>query len=835
MRITIQIVQSHAKEVVPCLALSIENQKYFFNIPDSFQRYFKEHSIKFPKGAKIFLSQLSSNHITGLFGLILTLNAQGLAEDTQIFGPPGLSEYLDNVRFLIGHRILPFSIYDFFNQNEKLLGIKSASFLNEIFNLKEYNSIFFKMNKFLFQKKETNPEFINDAESFIKENSYYKDENIEIHPVLLCEKSLKPSLCYILQPNKIPGKVNSEKLKTHNIPTKSIKQLLEKGEVQIGEIIYQAQDFKDPDSPSPVVILIDCPTIDHLICLLRNKRIQDYYEDRIDFKDANLKAIIHLASTEVLRDSRYSDFLKKFSQTCQHIFLNEELKPLKSEIQIEKPKTKKGKSIEEVSDNKQHQYRHFILTNLLAKYFPDYFPVLKELVLNPQYDLNALFPFLKNKTTNQKLVELVLAPVKNEGFSVVNYSGDKISKLVNFTENEAFSKKYKKWLSILQTPKKMDEHVSSLFTNCDPELVFLGTQSMMPSMYCNVSGIYLRFWQQSNIGIILDCGEGTYIQLLHNYGPEKTREYLKCLRIIYITHIHADHHLGLLQLIKERDRIFEEDGCIGEAVFLVLPFNCGAWVHKFSKMVEKLNYAVIFSQHIKIEGSKDDSILNVTDAKTGVLLQENKEEKKENQEETKENISEKKDATHDDEFEHYEDPEIDKYLLETEKESKNNLLKFEELLKHQIGVVKFKSVDVDHCPQAYGIYIEHQDGWRFVYSGDTRPCNTMVKEVQTATILVHEATFGEELQDHAIFKMHSTDAEAIDIGMKLKAWRTILTHFSQRYGMNTQANKEKVKNDFYHYSKRNVVKAYDHFRVRFSELENMPLVTRCIAKMFDEI
>lgn len=829
MRITLQVVQSHAKEPIPGIVLSIENQKYFFNIPDSFQRYFKEHAVRFPKGGKIFLTQLSSDHITGLFGLILTLNAQGLADNSQIFGPPGFCKYLDSIRFLIGHRVLPFSIYDFYNNHEKLVGIKSNAYMQEVFNRKDYESIFFKMNDFLLQQQKTNPELINDAQDFIKQDTFFKDENLEIHPVLLCgeDPSHKLSLCYILKPNKIPGKVNAEKLKANNIQPKYIKKLLEADEVEIEGKIYKQKDFKDPDHPSPLVLIIDCPTIDHLISLANNKRIQSLFADKIDQNEEVVKAIVHLTPSKVLLDAKYNEFLQYFPNDCEHIFVNDEIKPVHTEFKIEKPKKKGAKEEQQVAE--KPQYRHFLITNIFAKYFPDHFPVLGDLKLDPKYDLQQLFPSLLKKTTHQKLVEFVLAPVKNEGFSPVVYSD---SKYTNFVENEVFLRKYKKWLAINREEPKPDHPVLNLFKNCDPELVFLGTQSMMPSTLCNVSGIYLRFWQQNNIGIILDCGEGSYIQLLNHYGAEKTRQFLKSLRVIYITHIHADHHLGLLQLIRERDRVIAEDHAPKDPVFLVLPFNCGAWVSKFSKMVDNLNYITIFSQHIKIEGSKDDSKVTVQEAKAGILLQETKAVP--TQEEVK-TTDAKEEGEADDEFEYYEDPEMEQYLLAAEKESLENLPLFKEFLLSKLGITKFNSVDVDHCPQAYGIYLEHADGWRFVYSGDTRPCPTMVQEVGTSTILVHESTFGEELQDHALLKMHSTDREAIEIGMALRAWRTILTHFSPRYGVNSQTKKEKVKDDFYHYSKNNVVKAFDHFGARLSELENMPTLSKCASNMFDEL
>lgn len=48
-------------------------------------------------------------------------------------------------------------------------------------------------------------------------------------------------------------------------------------------------------------------------------------------------------------------------------------------------------------------------------------------------------------------------------------------------------------------------------------------------------------------------------------------------------------------------------------------------------------------------------------------------------------------------------------------------------------------------------------------------------------VLIHEATFEDDLAHEAKMKMHSTTSEAINIGKKMNAKFTLLTHFSQRY------------------------------------------------------
>lgn len=57
----------------------------------------------------------------------------------------------------------------------------------------------------------------------------------------------------------------------------------------------------------------------------------------------------------------------------------------------------------------------------------------------------------------------------------------------------------------------------------------------------------------------------------------------------------------------------------------------------------------------------------------------------------------------------------------------------------------------------------------------------MVDAAKGATLLVHEATFEDELQDEAVAKRHSTTAEALGVATAAGAYRTLLTHFSTRY------------------------------------------------------
>jgi ribonuclease Z len=67
------------------------------------------------------------------------------------------------------------------------------------------------------------------------------------------------------------------------------------------------------------------------------------------------------------------------------------------------------------------------------------------------------------------------------------------------------------------------------------------------------------------------------------------------------------------------------------------------------------------------------------------------------------------------------------------------------------------------------------------YSGDCRPSYHFSKIGTDTTVLIHEATFDDELQGDAKAKKHSTTSEALGIGAQMNAKAVVLTHFSQRY------------------------------------------------------
>ena len=77
--------------------------------------------------------------------------------------------------------------------------------------------------------------------------------------------------------------------------------------------------------------------------------------------------------------------------------------------------------------------------------------------------------------------------------------------------------------------------------------------------------------------------------------------------------------------------------------------------------------------------------------------------------------------------------------------------------------------------------INAEPPFKITYSGDCLPSIELLRIGMDSTVLIHEATFEDEMAEAAARKYHSTVSQAIDQGQRMNAKHIILTHFSQRY------------------------------------------------------
>jgi ribonuclease Z len=123
--------------------------------------------------------------------------------------------------------------------------------------------------------------------------------------------------------------------------------------------------------------------------------------------------------------------------------------------------------------------------------------------------------------------------------------------------------------------------------NRDAEIIPLGTGSALPSRYRNVSSTLVRVPGVGNY--LFDCGENTIGQMRRTFGEEQTAEIISDLRVILISHLHADHHLGTASIIKAwHDRT--KSATPERTLTLSCTLYMRKWLAEYSA-VEDLGYA----------------------------------------------------------------------------------------------------------------------------------------------------------------------------------------------------------------------------------------------------
>ena len=100
----------------------------------------------------------------------------------------------------------------------------------------------------------------------------------------------------------------------------------------------------------------------------------------------------------------------------------------------------------------------------------------------------------------------------------------------------------------ISSPAVQAEALSQNLPSPNAEIICLGTGSAAPSPDRNVSATLLRVPGCGSY--LMDCGENTLGQLKRMYTAPELAEVFQDLKVIWISHLHADHHLGIASVIK---------------------------------------------------------------------------------------------------------------------------------------------------------------------------------------------------------------------------------------------------------------------------------------------
>ncbi|XP_073831185.1 ribonuclease Z [Musca autumnalis] len=667
--VTLQILGAGSNGSPASVYLFTDQSRYLFNCGEGTQRLAHEHKTKLARLEQIFVTRNTWPTIGGLPGLALTVQDAGVKE-LSLHGPP----YIDNILMSMKKFVVLKSLH-----LKTVDCTISQNFEDSVMSVKCLP---------LYSTK-------SSGEATAESNS---QESVAIS--YIC--TLKPR----------PGPLNLEKCVAHGVPPGPLLGLLKNGidvTLENGTVVKSA-DVSEPNENPLSFVFLDIPSVEFLGNLEKHHEL--LVNTRINADSTpELALMIHFAPMEVVNNNVYKTFLEKFAPSTQHIFLNASQNTFSGYIAAHRI-----------------QYQ-------LNQLNPKVFPILAEATnllgglsikmkktkLDDVEGVNGMEPVSRcseNSGFEQRLNDLNTMSVYHlrprKGLDRTSEAKLQPSEYINETQ---ILPDFPNMLEKLKIDLKNATSTSPTPSSKYPVITFLGTGSCIPNKTRNVSSILLQ--SHDNGYVLLDCGEGTLGQIQRMFGMTRAKDVIRNLKIIYVSHLHADHHIGLIGLLSERMKLAAEMKEDLKKVLVMAPRQIEPWLNFYQNCIHNIKDAY------ELIGNADmlDEPLNLRET--------------------------------------HQDLGIDAIQTCMVKHC-----------PHSFGV-KLSITPVEGGDQVEPITV--------TYSGDSMPCKDLVDLGLNSTILIHEATMEDDLADEAKIKMHSTISQAIQQGQAMNAKHIILTHFSQRY------------------------------------------------------
>ena len=794
-----RILQNYSKDMFPCSILRFDKASYLFNCCDGTQRNALEQGIKFTKIKCIFYNSSKIDCYLGSYGFLMSRGEMNISRAFQI--AKNLEEKEKNINI---HKPILNQINSQNKDNNVLSEIQQCllfgppNFSNNFIYSREFCPV--PLNKYLYEYDLNSSSFIckNIFQEKILNNNpikIFEDEVITIIP--LCSNINNTfAMSYICIPKQKNRSFNKKKALELGLKPGPVFGKLTKGEsvtLENGKIIT-LKDVSDEPLPSSSLAILYIPSEEHIDNIINNDIINRYINKTLGDKYIyNINLIVHICPKfSIINNEKYISFMAKFGKDVEHIIecpeINQQFMYNEGKIKI--------------------QYLLNKVSNIL---FPDVLLKEEDTKSFMQNKKEIFDNIIKNKNINidESIPgrEYIMYPPEKKGFVIKGlYQGNP------FYFNSAEYKTFLKNISDIKI-NNIDNKLAEISKNIDsPRVTFLGTSSMKPGKFRNVSAILIQNIVNSQKKYILfDCGEGTFQQIYEKFGNEITSQILLNITLIAISHKHGDHMLGLMKMIKEIDNLlctinFDKNKIINEKkyIYIIVPLTIIDFVKN------SINSDIEYKEYFKVF---DCNYFNVNEIQYY-----------------------KKNLLQDNPNENFVDiprlSPINDYKNLCEKINifinKDELKPIYEDFISKFGAL-FNTIEVFHCEESFGFFIENNVNkedplyFKISFSGDTRPNNNFFNYTMHSTLLIHEGTFDSEMTEDAEEKMHSTVGQAISIGEENMSKYIAITHFSPRY-MKTYSYKEE-------FDKKKILFTNDYLSFGLNEL---PVAYKYL-KSFDEV
>eukprot|EP01091_Cochliopodium_minus_P014838 TRINITY_DN5116_c0_g1_i1.p1 TRINITY_DN5116_c0_g1~~TRINITY_DN5116_c0_g1_i1.p1 ORF type:complete len:844 (-),score=281.12 TRINITY_DN5116_c0_g1_i1:64-2595(-) len=540
-------------------------------------------------------------------------------QNINVVGPKNTSNYISSLRYFVNRKDLVYNVREFHTNEDEPLKKK---------DLKVTPIVLFKENHEFSKSSNNNNNCINilppEKESelsrgrviYSNEQTHeisfnlafiYPEKLVQQHkrknlegvkeplktqrppeePIERIVPSTKPEetmVCYLCQTSDVPGKFDANKAVQLGVPNGPLRSKLTKGEsIQLpnSDVIIHPHQVVGPAQIGTIFLIVYCPSKDYVKSLVENKTLQEYYSG----SEKPISIIVHMTPQPVIDTELYQQWIDKFGDNCKHLIVNKESCPQKPNFRS----TAKA---------------NFKLNHINQSLFPLIQSLPQTIQTSPIFKKKNVFigdnlmTYLLTPKQQWEKKELERSSFeKNLGKECVqqltslDLFNDSMNKFGEFSNKERVV-----WKELgLKTPFE------------ELEIVFLGTGAALPSLHRNVSGCVVDFGETS---FMMDCGEGSWGQMVRRYGIDLAEKILLRMKFIFISHNHADHHLGISRVLKQRERILGKEENEKNPMVIIGP----TWINFFLTEhceVEAIHFTFINAEEINIEKSENKNNIEV--------------------------------------------------------------------------------------------------------------------------------------------------------------------------------------------------------------------------------
>ncbi|GAX20967.1 ribonuclease Z [Fistulifera solaris] len=595
MTACVRILSTSSPDSSPAILLvAPDGSKILVNCGEGCQRTFLENSQRLSTVTTICLTHIAHDSVGGLPGLILTsADASAVAIASQ-FATTGDQGNNDTKAKLETKQIQQKDTLNDETSGLDIIGpVGTQTFIHSLRHFMRREKFPLRVHEGLVTHQAENS---NRQKRKRKRKSSEQEEDsfkFTVQSVAVEDEEGRQTLSYVFTSPPIPGKFLPQEAFKLGVPKGPLYAQLKAGKSVtfvdgasgVEKTVESHQVVMSP-TPGIAIMMLSYRTLSCGDRLIGN----DLLSDMVESNDLCVDLIVHIAPKSIFTELMASGKLWKRNEDCD-VEIEHVLVPVEVDGYLAFPES-------EPTPFRSAAVGAYCRSLLCPQIYGHPLPMNLPSESESEVDSNSPLGYRLGRA----MMEYQFIPRASKGFSV-GLQGNSAAEadqiyFVNVSGASVLAKE------IIGTDEQQDQTKSCL--------IFTGTGSAIPCKHRNVTGMFLR--QSNGRGILLDVGEGTVGQLLRTQHISSSIELFQSVKAVWLSHPHADHHLGVLRLLHEKKKQLSTDG----PVILIGPTPLFDFLNEYSKQDPSIENSFVKVDCRDLVHGQSSMLANVLERELGI-------------------------------------------------------------------------------------------------------------------------------------------------------------------------------------------------------------------------